>query len=84
VIFEPYYENYGPDSILSDALPRFVKLRPQRKGDKWEWRFDEQELRAAFNNKTRAVIINTPNNPTGKVFTRENCNCSPISASSGT
>src|SRR2546426_7172150 len=41
VIFEPYYENYGPDSILSDAVPRFVKLRPQRSGDRWEWRFDE-------------------------------------------
>src|SRR5436190_864013 len=61
VIFEPYYENYGPDSILSDAVPRFVKLRPQKSGDRWQWRFDEAELRAAFNDKTRAIIINTPN-----------------------
>jgi aspartate/methionine/tyrosine aminotransferase len=71
VIFEPYYENYGPDSILSDAVPRFVRLRPERSGDHWHWRFDEAELRAAFNDRTRAIIINTPNNPTGKVFTRE-------------
>jgi aspartate/methionine/tyrosine aminotransferase len=71
VIFEPYYENYGPDSILSDATPRFVKLRPQPDGDGWHWRFDEAELSAAFGNRTRAIIINTPNNPTGKVFTRQ-------------
>jgi aminotransferase len=69
VIFEPYYENYGPDVILSDATPRFVKLRPPD-SDGGEWTFDEQELRAAFNAKTKAVIVNTPNNPTGKVFTR--------------
>jgi aminotransferase len=69
VIFEPYYENYGPDVILSDATPKFVKLRPpEREGA--EWTFDERELRAAFSEKTKAVIVNTPNNPTGKVFTR--------------
>jgi len=71
IIFEPYYENYGPDSILSDATPRFVKLRPQKDGDGWQWRFDEAELSAAFGSRTRAIIINTPNNPTGKVFTRQ-------------
>ena len=69
VIFEPYYENYGPDVILSDATPRFVKLRPPE-SDGGVWTFDEQELRAAFSAKTKAVIVNTPNNPTGKVFTR--------------
>ena len=69
VIFEPYYENYGPDVILSDATPRFVKLRPPE-SDGAEWTFDEKELRAAFNSKTKAIIVNTPNNPTGKVFTR--------------
>jgi aminotransferase len=69
VIFEPYYENYGPDSILSGAKPRFVKLRPpQTPGG--EWSFDEHELRAAFHKHTKAIIVNTPNNPTGKVFTR--------------
>jgi aspartate/methionine/tyrosine aminotransferase len=65
VIFEPYYENYGPDSIISGAVPRFVRLREP------DWTFDPSELEAAFNNKTRAIIINTPNNPTGKVFTKE-------------
>jgi aminotransferase len=69
VIFEPYYENYGPDSILSGAKPRFIRLRPpQTPGG--EWTFDEKELRAAFHKHTKAIIVNTPNNPTGKVFTR--------------
>jgi aspartate/methionine/tyrosine aminotransferase len=67
VIFEPFYENYGPDSILSGAKPRFVKLRPP-KTEAGEWTFDERELRAAFHSGTKAIIVNTPNNPTGKVF----------------
>jgi aspartate/methionine/tyrosine aminotransferase len=69
VIFEPFYENYGPDTVLSGARPRFVKLRPPTAAD-GEWTFDERELRAAFHNHTKAIILNTPNNPTGKVFTR--------------
>jgi aminotransferase len=69
VIFEPYYENYGPDSILSGAKPVFVKLRPPRERG-GEWTFDERELRGAFHRHTKAIIVNTPNNPTGKVFTR--------------
>ncbi len=69
VIFEPHYENYGPDSILSGAKPRFVKLRPPTTAE-GEWTFDEREVRAAFHKHTKAVIVNTPNNPTGKVFTR--------------
>jgi len=64
VVFEPFYENYGPDAILSGATPRFVKLRTP------DWSFDEQELAAAFGPHTKAIILNTPNNPTGKVFTR--------------
>ena len=64
VVFEPFYENYGPDAILSGAVPRYVKLRPPG------WRFDEAELARAFGPKTRAIILNTPNNPTGKVFGR--------------
>ncbi|HEX4536214.1 MAG TPA: aminotransferase class I/II-fold pyridoxal phosphate-dependent enzyme [Candidatus Acidoferrum sp.] len=64
VVFEPYYENYGPDAILSGATPRFVKLRPP------DWSYDERELAAAFGPRTKAIILNTPNNPTGKVFTR--------------
>ncbi|HVQ34539.1 MAG TPA: aminotransferase class I/II-fold pyridoxal phosphate-dependent enzyme [Candidatus Bathyarchaeia archaeon] len=65
IVFEPFYENYGPDAILAGATPRFVPLRPP------DWRFDPEELAAAFSDKTRAIILNTPNNPTGKVFTRE-------------
>ena len=69
VIFEPFYENYGPDSVLSGAKPKFVKLSPPRE-DGAEWTFDEKELRRAFAKHTKAIILNTPNNPTGKVFTR--------------
>jgi aspartate/methionine/tyrosine aminotransferase len=69
VIFEPFYENYGPDSVLSGARPRFVKLRPpQEEGA--DWTFDQKELRRAFDKHTKAIILNTPNNPTGKVFSR--------------
>jgi aspartate/methionine/tyrosine aminotransferase len=64
VIFEPYYENYGPDTLLCGASRRFVPLRPP------DWSFDPEELRRAFTPRTKAIIINTPNNPTGKVFTR--------------
>jgi aminotransferase len=64
IVFEPYYENYGPDAILSGAVPRYVRLhRP-------DWSIDETELRAAFSDRTRAIIVNTPHNPTGKVFSR--------------
>jgi aminotransferase len=69
VIFEPFYENYGPDSVLSGAKPKFVKLRPPSH-ENGEWIFDEKELRQAFDRHTKAIILNTPNNPTGKVFTR--------------
>ena len=69
VIFEPFYENYGPDSVLSGAKPKFVKLCPPKDASS-EWTFDEKELRRAFDNHTKAIILNTPNNPTGKVFTR--------------
>jgi len=69
VIFEPFYENYGPDAVLCGARPRFVKLRPPGTDD-GDWTFDESELRAAFHRQTKAIIVNTPNNPTGKVFAR--------------
>jgi aminotransferase len=65
VVFEPFYENYGPDAILSDAVPRYVTLHEP------DWRIDPDELRAAFGPRTRGIVVNTPHNPTGKVFTRE-------------
>jgi aminotransferase len=64
ISFEPFYENYGPDAILSGATPRFVRLTPP------DWTFDPAELERAFSERTRAIIVNTPHNPTGKVFTR--------------
>jgi aminotransferase len=64
IIFEPYYENYGPDALLCDAERKLVKLSPP------DWTFDPDELRRAFSSKTKAIILNSPNNPTGKVFTR--------------
>jgi len=65
IVFEPFYENYGPGAILSGASPIYVPLRPP------EWSFDRDRLAAAFSNRTRALVINTPMNPTGKVFTRD-------------
>ncbi|MEO7659216.1 MAG: aminotransferase class I/II-fold pyridoxal phosphate-dependent enzyme, partial [Pyrinomonadaceae bacterium] len=67
VVFEPFYENYAPDAILSDATPRHVPLYRTDDG----FVFDRDELRAAFNEKTKAIIICNPNNPTGKVFTQD-------------
>ncbi len=64
IVFEPYYENYGPDAVIAGAVPRYVTLHAP------DWHIDEAELAAAFNGKTRAIIINTPHNPTGKVFSR--------------
>jgi aspartate/methionine/tyrosine aminotransferase len=68
VVFEPFYENYAPDAILSDATPRHVPLYRTENGD---FAFDRDELRAAFNERTKAIIICNPNNPTGKVFSAE-------------
>jgi aspartate/methionine/tyrosine aminotransferase len=64
VLFEPFYENYNPDAILTGVTPRYVALRPP------DWTFDEADLRSAFTDRTRAIVLNTPNNPTGKVFAR--------------
>ena len=65
IVTEPFYENYGPDAILSGATPRYVTLHEP------DWTFDEGELTRLFNDHTRAIILNTPNNPTGKVFSRQ-------------
>jgi aminotransferase len=64
LIFEPFYENYGPDAILSEAKPVFVPLIAP------EWKFDEAALRAAITPKSRALVLNSPHNPTGHVFSR--------------
>ena len=74
IVFEPFYENYGPDAIICGANTRYVRLSPP------DWTFDPEELAAAFTDRTRAIIVNTPNNPTGKVFTRADSNGSPSSA----
>jgi aspartate/methionine/tyrosine aminotransferase len=65
IIFEPFYENYGPDAILAGAKPVFVPF------ERLDWKLNPEKLRAAFNSKTRAIVVNTPHNPTGRVFTRE-------------
>ena len=64
IVFEPFYENYGPDAILTGAIPRYVTLHEP------DWRIDPDELRAAVTPRTRAIVVNSPHNPTGKVFTR--------------
>lgn len=69
VVFEPFYENYWPAAVISGAVPRYVRLQPPA------WTFDEDELAQAFNDRTRAIIINTPHNPTGKVFSRAELAC---------
>jgi len=64
IIFEPFYENYGPDVILAGATPRYVALRDP------DFSIDRAELEAAFGPRTKAIVVNTPHNPSGKVFTR--------------
>lgn len=64
IVLEPFYENYGPDAILAGAIPTFVPLeRPH-------WTLDPDRLAKAFTKRTKAIILNTPHNPTGRVFTR--------------
>jgi aminotransferase len=65
ILFEPFYENYGPDADLCSATRRYVRLHPPH------WKFDLEELRRAFSPKTKAIIVNNPHNPTGKVFTAD-------------
>jgi N-succinyldiaminopimelate aminotransferase len=64
IILEPFYEVYAPNVLMAGGIPRFVPLHPP------QWQFDPAELAAAFNNRTRAILVNTPHNPTGKVFSR--------------
>ena len=65
IVLEPFYENYGPDADIAGATPVYVPLRPPQNV------FDPDQLRAAFGPRTKAIIVNTPNNPTGRVFSRE-------------
>ena len=65
IVFEPFYENYGPDAILTGAIPRYVTLHEP------DWSIDPDELRAAVTPRTKAIVVNSPHNPTGKVFSRE-------------
>lgn len=65
VIFEPFYENYGPDAILSGAKCKYVRLREP------DFKIEEESLKEAFNRKTKAVIVNTPHNPTGRILSRQ-------------
>ena len=65
IVFEPFYENYGPDAILTGATPRYVALRPP------DWSFDPDALRNVLSIRSRAIVLNSPHNPTGKVFTLE-------------
>jgi aminotransferase len=64
IVFEPYYENYGPDTWLCGAERKLVRLHPP------DWTFDPEELRRAFSPRTKAIIVTNPHNPTGKVFSR--------------
>ena len=65
ILSQPFYENYWPDCVLAGATPRFVPVRPPG------WGFDPDELAAAFNDRTKAIVLCNPNNPTGHVFTRD-------------
>ena len=65
IVFEPFYESYHPDTLLCGAERKLVRLYAP------DWRFDAEELRRAFSQRTKAIIVNTPHNPTGKVFTRD-------------
>ena len=69
IVFEPFYENYGPGAILAGAKPVYVRLDPPA------WAIDRDRLARAFSNRTRAIVINTPTNPTGKVFTHDELAC---------
>jgi len=65
IVFEPYYDSYVPSIQIAGAIPRFYTLRQP------DWVIDPDELAALFNDRTRLIIVNTPHNPTGKVFSQE-------------
>jgi len=65
ILFEPFYDSYPPDILMAGGVPRFITLEPP------DWHFDRQKLADLFNHRTRVILINTPHNPTGKMFSRE-------------
>ena len=65
ILFEPFYDSYPPDILMAGGLPRFITLEPP------DWHFDRQALADLFTPRTRLLLINTPHNPTGKMFSRE-------------
>lgn len=65
ILFEPFYDSYLPDILMAEGIPRFVTLQPP------DWHFDRQALADLFTPRTRLILINTPHNPTGKMFSRE-------------
>jgi aminotransferase len=85
IFFEPYYESYIPNCHITQSTPRFVSLRPPTHAESGaggeglagpgEWWFDPAELAAAFNDKTKVIIVTSPHNPTGKVFNQAELEC---------
>jgi N-succinyldiaminopimelate aminotransferase len=71
IVFEPYYDSYAATISLAGAQRRPVTLRRAGNGQDSQWLFDSNEFRAAITNRTKAILLNTPHNPTGKVFTVE-------------
>lgn len=69
IVWEPAYDSYVPDILMAGGVPRYVRLEPP--GENGVWSFDRELLRSAFGPRTRAIVINTPHNPTGKVFSRD-------------
>lgn len=70
ILFEPFYDAYLPDVTMAGGIPRFVRLHPPGNAHATWW-FDPAELQAAFSPRTRLLMLNTPHNPTGKVFRRD-------------
>ncbi len=70
IVFEPYYDSYVANVTMAGGVPRYVLLRPPDEAHP-RWWYDRAELEAQFNEKTKFILVNTPHNPTGKVFDRE-------------